>query len=319
MQEVTVIIPNLNGESFLKDCLSSLREQTYKDFEVILVDNGSSDNSVSFVQENFPEVRIHRFTVNTGFCHAVNAGIRMSVSPYVILLNNDTVCDEHFVEELLTGIKRRPKSFSCQARMLQLYHPELIDDAGDYYCALGWAFAEGKGHSAIRYTREKKIFAACGGAAIYNRRIIEKVGFFDEKHFAYLEDIDIGYRARIFGYENWIIPSAVVYHAGSGTSGSAYNQFKVRYSSRNSIYLIYKNMPVLQIILNGPFLICGFFIKAVFFGKKGYLKEYLTGLMNGIRMSQREDKVVFQKCNRKNYVKIQLELWYNIVRRIQIF
>ena len=91
MQEVTVIIPNLNGESFLKDCLSSLREQTYKDFEVILVDNGSSDNSVSFVQENFPEVRIHRFTVNTGFCHAVNAGIRMSVSPYVILLNNDTV------------------------------------------------------------------------------------------------------------------------------------------------------------------------------------------------------------------------------------
>lgn len=318
MQEVTVIIPNWNGEAFLEGCLSSLRKQTYKEFEVILVDNGSSDNSVAFVRENFPEVRIHCFTVNTGFCHAVNAGIRMAASPYVILLNNDTVCEECFVEELLTGIKRRPQSFSCQARMLQLYHPDLVDDAGDYYCALGWAFADGKGRPAVRYTREKKIFAACGGAVIYNKRMIEKVGFFDEKHFAYLEDIDIGYRARIQGYENWLIPSAVVYHAGSGTSGSAYNSFKVRHTSRNSVYLIYKNMPPLQIVLNGPFLLCGFFIKTLFFWKKGFLREYLTGLVNGIRMSKREDRVVFHKCNRKNYVRIQLELWYNLVRRIQI-
>lgn len=318
MQEVTVIIPNLNGKAFLKGCLSSLRQQTFRNFEVILVDNGSSDNSVAYVKENFPEVRVHRFTVNTGFCHAVNAGIRLSSSPYVILLNNDTVCEEHFVEELLTGIKRHPKGFSCQALMLRMHQPELIDDAGDYYCALGWAFADGKGHPAAHCTREKKVFAACAGAAIYNRRMMEKVGLFDEKHFAYLEDIDIGYRAKIFGYENWLIPSAKVLHAGSGTSGSAYNEFKVRHTSRNSIYLIYKNMPVFQIFLNLPLLVCGFCIKTIFFWKKGFLKEYLTGLWNGIRMSRREDKVIFQKNNRKNYGKIQLELWYNTIRRFHI-
>lgn len=317
MQQVTVIIPYLNGEAFLEECLSSLRRQTCREFEVILVDNGSSDNSVKIVKERFPEVRLHCFTVNTGFCHAVNAGIRMSDSPYVILLNNDTVCDEHFVEELLQGIKRRPRSFSCQALLRRMQGPERIDDAGDYYCALGWAFAEGRGALASRCTREKKIFAACGGAAIYNRRIIEKVGYFDEKHFAYLEDIDIGYRARIAGYENWLVPSAMVYHAGSGTSGSVYNEFKIRHTSRNSVYLIYKNMPVPQIILNSFFLAWGFFIKALFFWKKGFGKEYLTGLVKGIRMSQRENKVVFQKCNWKNYVKIQLELWYNMIRRIR--
>lgn len=317
MQQVTVIIPNLNGEAFLEDCLSSLQRQTCREFDVILVDNGSTDNSVSLVKEKFPQVRLHCFTVNTGFCHAVNAGIRMADSPYVILLNNDTVCEEHFVEELLRGIKRRPRGFSCQALMLRMGEPDRIDDDGDYYCALGWAFAEGKGALASRCTREKKIFAACGGAAIYNRRLIEKVGYFDEKHFAYLEDIDIGYRARIAGYENWLIPSAVVYHAGSGTSGSVYNEFKVRHTSRNSVYLIYKNMPLPQMILNSPFLLMGFLIKALFFWKKGFGKEYVKGLANGIKLSERENKVVFQKSNRKNYVKIQLELWYNLIRRLR--
>lgn len=319
MQEATVIIPNLNGMRYLEDCLSSLRKQTCQDFQTILVDNGSSDESVAFVQEKFPEVKIHRFSSNTGFCHGVNTGIRLSDTPYVILLNNDTVCDEHFVEALLRGIKSRPDCFSCQARLLQMKNPEFLDDGGDYYCALGWAFAEGKGRPAADYAREKKIFAACGGAAIYRKRLLAQIGLFDEKHFAYLEDIDIGYRAKIAGYENWYIPSAVVYHAGSGTSGSAYNEFKVRHASRNSIYLIYKNMPVLQILLNAPFLLAGFLIKTVFFAKQGFLKQYLTGLANGIRMSKKRDKVVFQKKNMKNYVRIQLELWFNMVRRMRSF
>lgn len=319
MQEVTVIIPNLNGRSFLEDCLFSLRNQTCTEFATILVDNGSSDGSVEFVQEHFPEVRVHRFATNTGFCGAVNAGIRMSGTPYVILLNNDTVCHERFVESLLKGIHSRPGIFSCQARMLQMHVPHLIDDAGDYYCALGWAFAAGKGHEAVDYIEEKQIFASCAGAAIYNRRRMLEIGLFDEKHFAYLEDIDIGYRARIRGYQNWYIPSAVVYHAGSGTSGSVYNEFKVRHTSRNSVYLIYKNMPIPQIILNSPFLLAGFVIKTIFFLRKGLGKQYLSGLLQGIKMSKREDKVVFRQENLKNYMRIQCELWVNVVRRLWEF
>ena len=317
MREVTVVIPNLNGIAYLQGCLSSLRTQSFQEFETILIDNGSADGSVDYVKENFPEVRIHRFSSNTGFCKAVNEGIRLSDTPYVILLNNDTVCDRKFVEELLKAIKQHPRCFSCGARMLQLRNPELLDDAGDYYCALGWAFAAGKGKPKDRYDRQRRVFASCGGAAIYRRSILEEIGLFDEKHFAYLEDIDIGYRARIRGYENRYIPTAVVYHAGSATSGSAYNEFKVLHSSRNSVYLIYKNMPALQVIINLPFLLAGYLIKTVFFARRGFLKQYLTGLRNGIRMSKKEDKVVFQTRYLKNYFRIQLELWWNVVRRFR--
>lgn len=319
MREVTVVIPNLNGMKYLGGCLSSLRKQTCKDFGIIMVDNGSEDESVSFVRQHYPEVRILRLSENTGFCHAVNRGIRLSDTPYVILLNNDVVCREDFVEELLRAIRKDPARFSCAARMMQMYQPRLLDDAGDYYCALGWAFAAGKGHPAGEYGRERKIFASCGGAAIYRRDLLIRLGLFDEKHFAYLEDIDIGYRARIAGYENRYIPSAVVYHAGSGTSGSAYNAFKVKHASRNSVYLVYKNMPFPQILLNLPLLMAGYLMKLVFFGKKGFLREYAGGLIQGFRMCKRENKVVFRKENLKHYIQIQFELWFNVLRRIGNF
>ena len=146
---------------------------------------------------------------------------------------------------------------------------------------------------------------------------MEKIGYFDEEHFAYLEDTDIGYRARIYGYENWYAPDAVVYHVGSGTSGSRYNHFKTRYSSRNNIYLIYKNMPLLQIILNLPFLAAGFLIKFLFFALKGMGKEYLAGIKNGFSISMNHRKVPFSVRHLPNYCKIQLELWENMFRRLR--
>jgi len=148
------------------------------------------------------------------------------------------------------------------------------------------------------------------------KKILDKIGYFDEEHFAYLEDTDIGYRARIHGYENWYAPKAIVYHVGSGTSGSRYNQFKTRYSSRNNVYLIYKNMPFLQIVLNLPFLLAGFGIKLLFFSVKGMGKEYLAGIKNGFSISRKGKKVPFQIKNLSSYVKIQFELWLNIFRRL---
>ena len=159
--------------------------------------------------------------------------------------------------------------------------------------------------------------SACAGAAIYRREVFETIGYFDEMHFAYLEDMDVGYRARIHGYENWYAPDAMVYHVGSGTSGSRYNQFKIRYSSRNNIYLIYKNMPLLQIIINLPFLVAGFGIKILFFTLKGFGREYIAGIKNGFQISAKNRKVSFRLRNLPNYIKIQLELWVNIFRRLR--
>ena len=315
--EVSVVIPNFNGIAFLDSVLASLEGQTLSNFEVILVDNGSTDGSCSFVTANYPWVHLIELSENFGFCGAVNAGIRAAKAPYVLLLNNDTEVKEDFVEEMLAAIRRHKNAFSCGARMVQYHDRDRLDDVGNYYCALGWSFARGRGKDIHAYETEDKIFSACAGAAIYRKKIIEKIGYFDEEHFAYLEDTDIGYRARIYGYENWYAPKAIVYHVGSGTSGSRYNQFKTRYSSRNNIYLIYKNMPLLQIILNLPFLAVGFLIKFMFFAVKGMGKEYAAGIKNGFSISMKNKKVPFRIKHLPNYCKIQLELWINIIRRFR--
>lgn len=315
--EVSVVIPNFNGIAFLDSVLASLEGQTLSNFEVILVDNGSTDGSCSFVTANYPWVHMIELSENFGFCGAVNAGIRAAKAPYVLLLNNDTEVKEDFVEEMLAAIRRHKNAFSCGARMVQYHDRDRLDDVGNYYCALGWSFARGRGKDIHAYETEDKIFSVCAGAAIYRKKIIEKIGYFDEEHFAYLEDTDIGYRARIYGYENWYAPKAIVYHVGSGTSGSRYNQFKTRYSSRNNIYLIYKNMPLLQIILNLPFLAVGFLIKFLFFAVKGMGKEYAAGIKNGFSISMKNKKVPFRIKHLPNYCKIQLELWINIIRRFR--
>ena len=312
MSKVSVIIPNYNGKKYLRDCLDAMECQSFRDFEVLLIDNGSDDGRGDLIRKEYPWVRLISLRENTGFCGAVNQGIRNSASPFVILLNNDTVADKNFIKELLKAIEDKPQAFSCQAKLLKMKEQDKMDDGGNYYCALGWAFAQGKGRPERDYSREKKIFAACGGAAIYRREILDRTGLFDEEHFAYLEDIDIGYRGRLLGYENWYCPDAKVFHVGSGTTGSRYNLFKVRYSSRNNVYLLYKNMPFLQILWNSPLLITGFAVKAAFFAARGFGKEYLSGLKNGIVISVKNKDKKFKADSPKRYFAIQLELYKNL-------
>ena len=206
MQVVSVVIPNFNGMAYLDGVLSSLERQTIDNFEVILVDNGSTDGSCAFVAAEYPWVHMIQLPENYGFSRAVNEGIRVSRSPYVLLLNNDTEVKCDFLEEMVAALRRHKKAFSCQAKMIQFHDRDRMDDAGNYYCALGWAFARGKGKDIDRYEKEQKIFSTCAGAAIYRKKVLERIGEFDEEHFAYLEDLDIGYRARIQGYEIWYAP-----------------------------------------------------------------------------------------------------------------
>lgn len=313
----TIIIPNYNGIKYIENCLKSLEAEPAK---VLVVDNGSTDGSRELVEEKFPAVQVIALDDNKGFCKAINIGITESRTTYVILLNNDTVARRGFVRALEEPLQRKEKIFSGAAQMINLKKPHLIDDAGDYYCALGWAFAAGKDKDRDGYQRERNIFAACGGACIYRREVLSQIGLLDENHFAYLEDIDIGYRARIAGYRNLYIPEAQVYHAGSASSGSRHNAFKVDLSARNSIYLIYKNMPFLQILLNLPLLFIGYFIKTLFFVRKGLGGVYLKGLVKGFRLCMSAEgkacKVRFKAENLPSYVRIQWELWRNICYRV---
>ena len=316
MRNVSIVIPNYNGKHFLEDCLKAVFAQDIKDQEVIVVDNGSTDGSLEYLNA-YPGVRTIAMDKNYGFCGAVNAGIKAAKSDYVILLNNDTEVDKNFTKELLNAIEADEKIFSCSSKMVQFQDRSLMDDAGDYYCALGWAFGRGKGGHVDDYTEPVDVFASCAGAAIYRKKMLESLGYFDENHFAYLEDIDLGYRARIQGYRNVYAPKAIVYHVGSGFSGSTHNAFKVKLSSRNSVYLAYKNMPFLQILLNSPFLLLGHGVKFLFFLKKGLGKEYVQGVKEGFALCKREKKVRFLWKNVPNYCRIQLELWLNMARRLK--
>ena len=317
---VSVVIPNYNGIRYIRGCLDAMRAQTLVP-GIIVVDNASADESDRIVENEYPEARLIRMETNTGFTGAVNEGIRQSEgSRYVILLNNDTEADPRFVEELVAGMEADPGAFSAQAKMLSMADPSVLDDAGDLYCALGWAFGRGKGKpDAPRYDRPCRIFSACAGAAIYRMSALEEVGGFDDAHFAYLEDLDIGWRARTFGYHNLYLPGAVVRHAGSAVSGSRHNEFKVSLSSRNSVYVIGKNMPPVQRILNAPLLLLGFWIKSVYFSRKGLGDAYRKGLREGRSLAkaakERRRETVRGRKRFGAYLRIQAELWTNCFRR----
>lgn len=311
MKQVTVVIPNWNGGKYLEKCLDALLAQQGV-FDVIVVDNGSTDGSVELLKDKYPQVKSILLKENTGFCHACNVGVEASGTPYVILLNNDTEVLPGFVENLVTAIEKSENIFSVGAQMLQIQNPELIDSAGDMYTIMGWGYSRGKGKPAANYDKPVSIFSACGGAAIYRKSILDQIGLLDENHFAYLEDMDLGYRARIYGYTNMYEPSAKVIHAGSASSGSRYNEFKTKLAAANNAYMIGKNMPLFQLIINLPFIFAGVVVKAVFFAGKGMGRLYVRSYFEGIRRCFSEEgqkhKVRFRGNNLMNYLRIEAEL-----------
>ena len=340
--KTTVIIPNYNGKHFMEACFRALGRQSQKDFCVLVVDNGSTDGSVGWMEENLPGLKrllpgermtkksgnrsgerkkgvcsgpfpvyLLALSENTGFSGAVNRGIRAAVTEYVILLNNDTEVHADYIRSLEEAMDRSPRIFSVSSKMIQLHDKTRMDDAGDLYTVIGWGFQRGVGQRSDGYTKARRVFAACAGAAIYRRQVFRRIGYFDEAHFAYLEDLDVGYRARIAGYENWYCPGAVVYHVGSGTSGSKYNPFKVRLAARNSVYLNYKNMPPAQLLLNALPLAFGYAVKIRFFTKRGFREDYIGGLKEGFRTLNRCRRVRFRAENFWRYVRIEAELTGN--------
>ena len=307
MKKATVVIPNYNGEKYLKDCLEALKHQDTDDFEVLIIDNASSDGSVPFIREHYPDFKLMVMEENLGFAGGVNAGIEASETPYVILLNNDTEADPHYVKALIDAMDKDDRIFSVSPKMVQFYHRELLDDAGDGYTFTGWGFQRGVGQktSDPAYDKPCAVFSSCGGAAAYRKQVFDEIGLFDTAHFAYLEDIDVGWRASIYGYKNVYEPSSVVYHVGSGTSGSKYNDFKVKLAARNNIYLVYKNMTPLQKVINFLPLKTGQAVKRRFFAKEGFLKAYEEGLQEGKEKKHTMKKVPYRISHMGNYLKIE--------------
>ena len=311
MKKTTVVIPNWNGIDYIRVCLDSLRAQDTDDFEVLVIDNASADGSDRVVEEEYPEVRLARMPENLGFSGGVNEGIRRTETPYVLLLNNDIECDPGFVRNMTRAIEEDTRIFSVSARMINYRERELLDDCGDFYTVLGWGAQRGVGQKVTdpRYLRPAKVFSACAGAAIYRTAVFSEIGLFDTDHFAYLEDIDVGYRARIYGYENRYEPTAIVYHWGSGSSGAVkYSDFKVRISARNNIWLCWKNMPAFYRGLNAFPLWLGRTLKRRFFKNLGFEKAYDEGIREGYEKRKGTKKVPYSWKHFGNYLKIECAL-----------
>ena len=313
MSKVTIIIPNYNGIKFMKDCIESLRIQTYKNFEILVVDNGSKDESVDYLRdlesyESNLNIKAIYLDENLGFAGGVNVGLAACDSKYVILLNNDTEVFPDYVEMLVNAIEKSDRIFAVNPLMINAHDKELVDDAGDGYSLLGWGYQIGVGEKVADFTKRRAVFSACAGASIYRKSILDEIGYFDEMHFAYLEDMDLSFRARLRGYIIGFEPRAKVYHLGSATSGSKYNSFKVRLAARNNIYLIYKNMTNLQIAFNFFPLLLGTLIKTAFFFKKGFLTDYISGLKEGFKNLGECERVDFSEIKKTDILALEGEI-----------
>lgn len=319
--KVSVVTPNYNGKDFLYAYFESLIKNSNEIGEVIIVDNGSNDGSQEFIRNyrekvDFPIVLIEN-SQNLGFAEAVNQGISKARYDYIFSLNNDTVVEKSAILELLNLLNTDGRIFSVSSKMVQFNNPELIDDAGDYYTLLAYTKKRGNNQNLNNFIEVSEIFSSCAGAALYRKDLLEELDGFDSEFFAYMEDVDLGYRARINGYKNLFCPNAIVYHIGSATTGSQYNEFKVRLAARNNVLVVYKNLPTLQKIVNILFLFLGFLIKYLFFLKKGFGPIYLEGLKEGLKTRNKIKKVEFKSKNWKNYFKIEYELIKNTFKLLK--
>lgn len=243
---VSVVIVNLNGRRFIEDCFASLAAQTFRSFEVVFVDNGSTDGSTELVRERFPSAFIIKNSENFGFAKANNQGIGKSTGKYVLTLNNDTVLDAGFLETLVQTAEASSAETGMWApKILSLSDKTSIDSVGGLLLYPD-GIAKGRGRlekddGALDASIEAFIPSAC--AALYRKAMLDEVGLFDEDFFAYCEDTDLGLRARLAGWKALSVPRAIVYHYYSGTGGR-YSELKAYLVERNRFWVAIKNFPL---------------------------------------------------------------------------
>jgi GT2 family glycosyltransferase len=265
----SVIILNWNGRRLLEECLSSIGSQMFRDFETIVVDNGSTDGSVDWLKERSAEsVTTVALPSNLGFAGGNNAGIRVARGRYVILLNNDTAVDPGWLAAMDDAVRRHPDAGMFTPKILNYYQRDEIDNTGHLIYADGLA----RGRDRLekddgRFDEEGETLWPSGCAGVYRKEMLDEIGLLDESFFAYGEDVDLGLRARWAGWTCFYIPTAVVYHKYSITTG-AYSPQKAFLVERNRIWILFKNFPAREILLS-PF-------------RSGYRYAYhLAGALSG--------------------------------------
>ncbi|HEY3773981.1 MAG TPA: glycosyltransferase family 2 protein [Solirubrobacteraceae bacterium] len=251
----SVALLNYNGWELLNAALPSVVAQRFEGYEVVVVDNGSSDGSVRNLARDWPDVRVVALPENVGVTAALNRMVQATTGEYVALLNNDVELSPDWLAVLALALDRDPRVASVAGKLRRMDAPEIIDRAGD---TLDWSSAcHGRGAGARdegQFDAPAEVFSVGGAAALYRRSVFEEIGEFDEQFFAYLEDVDWGFRARLAGYVNRCEPAAGGLHRGGATLGDV-NAFSLYHLRRNQIWLAMKNYPGSRLLLHLPELV----------------------------------------------------------------
>ena len=286
---VSVVIVSYNGRALLRECLDSVRRQTYGWREVVVVDNGSRDGSVDWLRREFPSARIVALPENRGFAAGCNVGIAAANGSFVATLNNDVRLDPTWLDEMLAVVQQRPDVGMIAGKMLFSRAPTRVDSAGICVDRAGvaWHRHGGSWHDLVE--AEHEVFGPCAGAALYRRALFDDVGGFDEDFFCYLEDVDLAWRAQSAGWRCVYSPRARAFHDHSATAGedSAFKRFHL---GRNKVWLIAKNYPAPQLWFYLPLILLydmlGVLATVLFIGKRdrslGSRLASMAGRLDGV-------------------------------------
>ena len=290
MPKVSVIIINYNGKDLIEGCLKALEEQSFKDFEVVIVDNDSLDSSrhkiKKFLKESpiAPFVKLIPLDRNFGFAGGNIQGLNyVNNSEYVALLNNDTEPERYWLEHLVNAMDSEPLVGICASKLI-VYGTDIIDSAGVEFSALLKAFNRGEGEKTSLLNKKEYVFGACAGAALYRRKMIDEVGFLDEDFFLIHEDVDLNLRAQLYGWKTLYVPTAPCYHKVRSSIGKMSDR-AVYYTLRNSEFVRIKNIPLsffMRYLLG--FILGGISEFLYFAVKHRYLILYFKAKLDAVRM-----------------------------------
>jgi GT2 family glycosyltransferase len=279
----SIVIPHWNGLRFLEVCFQALEAQNFHNFEVLLVDNGSIDESIAYTKKHFPWVTIIALPTNTGFANAVNVGIQAAKAPYIVPLNNDTEVANDWLSELHAATKKHPDVGFFACKMLDFKDRNIIDSCGDAISWTGRSWNVGQLQKDDgQFDQERLVFGACAGAAVYKRELFEKIGLLDTDFVTYLEDVDLDFRAQLAGFTCLYVPTARVYHIGSATAGKR-SAFGFKMMSRNHLWIIYKNFPTAKLWANSGKLIYSEIRLLAAAFKYHFVREYYQGLWSACK------------------------------------
>ena len=263
---ISIVIPNWNGEEYIKACLESLIHQTYKNTEIIVVDNNSIDDSIKIICDNFPEIRLIELDKNTGFSVAVNTGIKAAEGEYIALINNDTVADKYWLDNMYKTMTQNTNLYSVASKVLFLDSPDIINSIGTGLARDFRPFDIYIGEHKDKYFNSK-ILGPTGCAALYRKGLFEKIGYFDQTFFAYFEDLDLNLRTFLYCLDSAYCEDAFIYHKMSGSSKMLSN-FVHRQCFQNYLFFIIKDIPS-GIICHYLF----YFLSSIIRYKTGFLKR----------------------------------------------